>query len=414
MLARQRLRAVVRSARVSYGEVLDFVDGNPCVASWLKKFTLAPRNVKRISGSRLNKARILCRFFKWLRVRGIVLSPQELLDLQLKKRQSSSVQDRQWLLRLVLAHTRDNPDFERYADMRKYDFFVTVKSFCDYHEVVLTTAKGVFGRKRKKKNHRKQITTSDAKKFLGHVSQRDRTICIMSLQGGLEIGAILNKFSYMWHSQVKPQLDAGCERMKIEFEERKANDTWYFTYISRDAIHELKKWLQERKRIVETAVADGKNISKEILEGEPIFITSRATPLTEDYFVSQFSKKMKGKVTTHMFRKLFKSEASVPDRGIDRNYVEFWMGRAEAANRLNPMDATGGTYDRTPEIYEKTHEKEYAKLEPYVNIYSGIQRRPLSEEDRVWMKFTDALRETLESDPDKMDALVKFVKDLPA
>ena len=41
----------------------------------------------------------------------------------------------------------------------------------------------------------------------------------------------------------------------------------------------------------------------------------------------------------------------------------------------------GGIYDRSPEIYDSAIEEEYAKLEPYINIYSSsvvsMQRDPL-------------------------------------
>ena len=68
-------------------------------------------------------------------------------------------------------------------------------------------------------------------------------------------------------------------------------------------------------------------------------------------------------------RKLFKTEASIPERGIDRNVVEFWLGH------VNALDSMGGVYDKTPEIHEDVIEKEYAKLEPYINIYSGVSLR---------------------------------------
>ena len=392
---------------VSKREIDEFLDANPVVSGWLRKFRSSPEG--GLSGSKLNKARILCRFFKWLRVvKNVDLSPSELLDRQLRLRQSASVQNRQWLLKLVLEHSRDNPEFEGFAGGRKYDIFSSIKNFCDYHEVSLTTAKGVFGRKRKRKNRRKQIRVEELKQLLGSMSQRDRTISIIQFQSGMEIGAVLYKFNYMWHSQIQPQLDAKRHRVKIEFDERKGNDTPYFTFISRDAVHELRKWLLERQKIVDKLLADRKQLPRETVEGEPIFITSRGTPLRESQYLRQFNKRMKGKVVTHMFRILFESEAKVPSRGIDKDYIKFWMGH------ITDLDDAGGTYDRNPEIREEVVEEEYAKLEPYINIYSGVQRRPLSEEDQVWMKFTDALRETLESDPDKMDALLKFVKDLPA
>ena len=76
-------------------------------------------------------------------------------------------------------------------------------------------------------------------------------------------------------------------------------------------------------------------------------------------------KKKAWEQVSHMFRKLFKTEASVPERCIDRNIVEFWMGHG------NGIEAVGGAYDRNPEIREDVIEKEYVKLEPYINIYTS-------------------------------------------
>ena len=45
---------------------------------------------------------------------------------------------------------------------------------------------------------------------------------------------------------------------------------------------------------------------------------------------------------------------------------------------MNALDSMGGVYDRTPEIHEDVIEKEYAKLEPYVNIYRGVSLRERS------------------------------------
>ena len=363
VLDRRTARAP-RILRCSKAEVADFVKENGCVASWLRKYACGPDG--GLSGSRLSRARVLCRFFKWLRLEEeIFLSPSELLKVQAKKRKSDDPVERQWLLNLVLAHSRDNPQFADYSDMRRVDIFQMVKSFFDRYEVPLTIAKNVYGRRRKKKNHRKQIMLGEAKKVLGFLSQRDRTVLFIQLQSGMGLGEVLNKFNYMWHSQVKPQLDAGYQRLKIEFDERKGNGTWYFTYISRDAIHELRKWLRERERIVQSLVAEGKEVSKDVVEGEPIFITSRGNKIWQQSFCRQLKEKSGGRVTSHMFRKLFESEAKVPDRGIGLEYVKFFMGH------VPQMDEAGGIYDRNVEIREEIFEKEYAKIERFINIYSS-------------------------------------------
>jgi len=253
---------------------------------------------------------------------------------------------------------------------------MTVRSFFDYHEVPLTTAKNVYGKRRKKKNHRKQIDLTEAKELLGQLSQRNRTILLIMLQSGMEIGAVLKKFGYMWHTQVKPQLDMGKRRMKIELDDRKGGGNWYFTCISRDAIHELRKWLEQRRHIIQSLLEDHKQIQKSVIEGEPIFITRKGTPLKTTHFAHQLQMKTNGKVTSHVFRKLFKSEASVPDRGISRKIVEFWMGY------FNGIDAVGSVYYKSPEIHEEVFENEYARLEPFINIYSSPRTVQRTDRDQ--------------------------------
>ena len=70
-----------------------------------------------------------------------------------------------------------------------------------------------------------------------------------------------------------------------------------------------------------------------------------------------------------MFRKLFKSEASVAGRGIDQRYVEFFMGHAGGLAKI------GGIYDRSPELHEPIFGAEYRKIAPYINIYTGLIRK---------------------------------------
>jgi len=350
---------------VSDRELARFVEENKLVKFWCQKFSSGPKK-GWLSGSRRANARILCRFFKWLKiVKDVDLSPVEILDRQFELRKSPNLEDRHWLLNLVLEHSRDNPDFANYADVTKHGIFFVIKSFCNYCEVSLTMASNIYGRKRRRKRYRKQINLTEAKKVLGSANQRDRTILLIMLQSGMDIGHVLNKFNYMWHSQVKPQLDAGCERLKIEFDERKGHGRPYFTYISRDAIHELEVWLRERQKITDNLLSEGKRLDRTLIEDEPIFITRYGKPLRSNQFLKQFNRKMQGRVTTHMFRKLFKSEASVPDRAIDRDIVEFWMGH------INGIDAIEEKHCGTPEIHEEVFEKEYAKLEPFINIYSS-------------------------------------------
>lgn len=352
-------------------EVKTFVEENEVVRGFLSKYSSHKRKGQK--SSRDCYAENLCRYFKWLRVvKGWDVLPAELLNDQLHMYESMDISERRKHVRLALEFTRDNPDFSNLSDRRKYALFVTIKGFYEYNEVELTTAKGIFGKRQKRKHHPKQISMSDAGKILGVLGQRERTILLITLQSGLGIGDVLYKFGYMF-DKIKPQLEAGQQRVKIEIDERKGYGRWYFTYISCDAIYELKKWLALREKIVERAKKKFGGVSPEIEQGTPIFITNHATPYGENNFHRNYDNRIRYhrmknspyEKVSHMFRKLFKTEASIPDRGIDRNIIEFFMGHKEG------IEAVGGEYDRTPEIYEEIMEKEYAKLEPHINIYSS-------------------------------------------
>jgi integrase len=332
-------------------EIQAFLDENECVRSWAGKYDP--------NGTRKYYVHALCRFFKWLRVvKGIEISPKDLLNEQLQLRSRGDIEDRQRHLNMVLEHSRDNPDFKDLGQRRKHHIFIVVKSFYDFHDVPLTTSKGKFGKHKKRKYRPKQMSLAAAKKVLGVMNQRDRAILLCMLQSGMSIGDVINKFGQMLE-YVRSNLDA--ERIKISFDERKGNAFPYFTFISRDAIHELRKWFAIRDRLVRRhgdcpaifLAKNGEPLSLNSFEGSYLYHIRRAK-LKDGPF----------SVTSHMFRKLFKTESRAPERGIDQDIVEFMMGHASG------IEAVGGPYDKTTELYEGVIEREYAKLEPYLNIYT--------------------------------------------
>jgi len=365
--------------RFSYGvdrvEVESFVEGHRVVKGFLRKYKDSPGTVRQY-------ARTLCLFFNWLKKeKRLDLTPAEFLNEHLRKRGSLNVEDRRWALRLVLEFTRDNPDLKNRGDRYKYSLFMAIKQFFDYHEAELTSSKGVFGKHNKAKYKSKQMSTSDAKKVLGALSQRERAICMVMLQSGQGVGEVLNKLNFMY-DYVVGCIKAGAKRIRVDFEERKGNGFNYFTFVSRDAIQELKKWLAIRRRMLE----------RENAESSAIFITRTCKPLTVEQFQTRFADRVtRAKLKTgpftvrsHMFRKLFKTESRPPERGIDQDCIEFMMGHSGG------IEGVGGVYDRTPELYAGVIEREYAKLESYINIYSGktaeTEGLGMSEEDVETLK----------------------------
>jgi integrase len=340
-------------------EVEAFVAGSLCVKQFLRKYAESTRH---------NFSRYLCMFFKWMRLRkGLVLSPDEFLQQLCEKRLSALVRDRGWGRDLVLEFTRDNPDLKGKSHSLLYGaMYKSVNLFCKAHEVELTSARGAYGVKKKRKFRPAPYTVDLAKKALGVVSQRDRAICMLGLQTGQSIKQVLGDINDQYE-YVAREIAQGKRRIRFDFNERKSNDFPYYTFCSIDAITELQKWLPIRRKWL-----GGR-------KSPYLFIKRDGEKLTPEAWKSPFRERLqrhgvyKGPYTVifHMFRKIFESEASPPDRGISKDYVRFMMGHSIDDVNGDQLDIPGGTYDQAPFTHPSAVEREYAKLEPYLNIYSG-------------------------------------------
>ena len=374
--------------RLAYGvvgsEVQGFSDGDQFVSEFLARY-------QKHSRTWWAYASTVFMFFRWLRVvHGLRLGGKELLDEHVRCRSGLSVEDRRWALRLVLGFSRDNPDLRECSDGRKYQMFNVMKQFFDYHEAPLSSGKNIYGGHIRRKYRPRQISIEDAKRLLGFFNVRDRAILLVMLQSGMSIGDVLNKFNLML-PEVTAALKSNVQRFRVDFAERKGNGFNYFTFISRDALYELKKWMSLRLHWL-----DGRKDPGTIFIAKPIMIDDKpclvGRPLTVLSFEVNFirvARKMKIKngpwsVTPHMFRKLFKTESRAPERGIDQDFIEFMLGHSSG------IQAVGGIYDRTPELYAEVVEREYSKLEPFINIYSGkaaeTEGLGISEQDLASLK----------------------------
>lgn len=345
---------------VSRQEVDAFIQDNTCVQRFLKKYA---------QSTRYNFSRYLCMFFKWLRLRkDLDLKPTEFLQLLCEKRQARSIEDRCWGKDLVLEYTRDNPDLKGKSHSLLYGaMFKSVNLFCKAHEVDLASARGAYGEKKRRKYRPAPYTVALAKKVLSVINQRDRAICMLGLQTGQGSEQVLGEINDQYDYVVK-EIQAGKRRIRFDFPERKGNGFRYYSFCSIDAITEIQKWLPIRKKWL-----GGR-------ESPYLFIKRDGTKMTPEAWKSPFRERLerhgiyKGpySVIFHMFRKIFESEASPPDRGISKDYVRFMMGHS-VDDVGDQLDVPGGTYDQAPFTHPDAVEREYAKLELYINIYSGVQ-----------------------------------------
>jgi len=365
---------------VSRGEVDAFVSENLCVRQFLGKYAEA---------TQYNFSRYLCMFFKWLRIRkGLELKPAEFLQILSEKRQSVKVEDRCWGRNLVLEYTRGNPDLKGKSYSLLYGAMLkSVNLFCKAHEVELASARGFYGEKKHRKYRPAPYTVALAKKVLAVVNQRDRAICMLGLQTGQSVRQVLCDINGQYEYIVQ-MIREGKRRIRFDFPERKGNGFPYYTFCSVDAITEVQKWLPLRRRWL----GEGSSPC--------LFIKRDGSKLTPEAWKSPFRERLerhgvyRGPYTVifHMFRKIFESEASPPDRGISKDYVRFMMGHA-VDDVGDGLDSPGGTYDQAPFTHPDAVEREYAKLEQYLNIYSGRAAESalsISDEDLASMK--DMLR----------------------
>ena len=350
----------------------------------LCKDELAAEFLKRFQDSTFKSyGEDLSIFFRWLKVRkGLVLSPSEFLRVHRQKRLSVDIGENRWALRLALEFSRDNPDFKERSGSHKYHLFSVVRSFCCYFEADLTSGKNVYGKRGARKYRPKQISVEVARRVLGVLPQREKTSCLIMLQSGMSVGDVLSKFSFQ-REYVEGCLKNGQKRVRVDVDQRKGNGFNYFTFISEDAIQELRKWLWLREGIVRKCTVEGKPVA------DTIFIKNNGGVFDLYDFEGNFGYHVaKAKLwdgpwslSSHMLRKLFKTESRPPERGIDQDCVEFMMGH------ISGIESVGGIYDRTPELAPEVIEKEYVKLEPYINIYTSkavqVEEKGKKELDEV-------------------------------
>lgn len=347
---------------VSQSEIGLFISGSQLVADFLGKYKDKPATFEKYS-------RGLCMFFKWLReVKGLKLGPEQFLDLLAEKRASRRAVELNWGKSLALQFSRDNVDLETRSDSTKLTSYLTpLKRFCEDCEVPLYTEQSVMGVVRRKFSE-PAYTVELAKKVLAVLNQRDRAVCMCMLQSGQSIHQVLVDLNLQCE-YVLGQIKQGRERIRVDFAERKGNNFPYHSFLSVDAITEVEKWLPKREQIIR---GTGKG-------SELLFITELGDACMPKKWLVEYTHIMQRhglwtgplSVRSHMFRKIFQSEASPPDRGISKEYVAFMMGHCSGTEVIKKQDMPGGVYDNAPRIYLDVVEREYQKLEPYLNVYSG-------------------------------------------
>jgi len=86
------------------------------------------------------------------------------------------------------------------------------------------------------------------------------------------------------------------------------------------------------------------------------------------------------------------------------------MGHAVDDINGDQLDIPGGTYDQAPFTHPDVVEREYSKLEPYLNIFS--QRSGEDSGLALKVKFAKTLDRYFDENPGKEEKFQEFLKGL--
>ena len=381
----------------------EFVEQNPTVKNWLEELARKSKDTAIQYG---------CQFYNywlWLKEKEYANVEQLLGEYkQLKGR------GEEWKhIELIKAYIFEK---KAYKSQGNRDMVVySVRSWYKYNRCELPREKidtsiTEFDRQRlREKLSLKPMTLEDFRILISPMKVREKAVMLTLLQSGMGVGEFCHQFNVCtcreeWLRngnghvcepvKVMKQLREGKPLIKIELVGRKSNPRPYHTYIGRDAIEELKRYLKFRSELIQNARERSKELEElettggymkedekktlkrykkllphltpEWTHGEPIFISNFLNPIGTaniESFVREY-KKVTGlsdkQFTPHNCRDLFKTECS--HRGVRDIISEFWYGHS--------LDAYG--YNQLDRLYPEDFEREYLKVEESLNILSHV------------------------------------------
>lgn len=217
------------------------------------------------------------------------------------------------------------------------------------------------------------------KKMVLASNECHQAVWICLFQGGLGQNEFF-RWNESGYEDLIQQLRGNPEQIRIDIAGRKhtKNDYQYYTFIGRDAITFIRKWLKKR--------GDSPG---------PIFTNQRSNAVNatslHHYWMrklrrlgfvekkSEYSGNRYG-LNIHEIRDLFRSRWRLT--GVDKDVAEFFMGHKEALDKLG--------YDKSPYHYPDWYAEQYNEAQPFLNIFSeDPQHVPRKEVDAQRRKIAE-------------------------
>jgi len=392
----------------------EFVERNVCVKQWLEE---RERRSSKTSGIYKH---LIYHYYLWLKENTDFQDMQALLeDFKAKKRENEEYFHIDLVKRYVL-----NDRMKLKSKAHRNQVLSCIKAFYESNNCALPkkkidlTVRDVDTQRIREGLGLKPMTLTDLEQLVKPMKIREKAVLTIMLQSGLGVGEFCNEFNICkcredWlrngnnhvcePSKVMKQIREGTHPVKIQIAIRKSNTNPYYTFIGRDGVETLKRYMSFRGLLIQRAQDTLKkleekerrglklqerelktinnfreklqNLTPEWSHKQPIFITNQLNPISEGViqtFVKNY-KRLTGLIdrhfTPHTCRDTFKTECA--HAGVDNTISEFFIGHS--------LDQYG--YNQLDKLHPEDFVREYLKVEPALNIISHTGRPIVSAND---------------------------------
>jgi len=230
--------------------------------------------------------------------------------------------------------------------------------------------------KKRRKTRDRIPSYEELREILKNTDLMGRTLFLMMASSGMRIGEMLE----LKKGDIE-FLDSGIGKVKLRADYTK-NKEPKTTFISREAVDELKKWLKAKK--------DKKKKNGESFAGKTIFpvsqrnVRAKLNKALEEAGLDERNDNGRRKIHPHSLRKFFRTKL-VNSKHINRDHVEKLMGHK------------GYLTDSYVRLREEELAERYRKAQRYVTVFErGVKWEDMKE-----------LRETAKEQEKKIEALKK-------
>ncbi len=321
-------------------------------------------------------------FLRWLRVRGIGLTPDQLVKDNLVCIFNSDPTD----VHTKRKHT-DWLDLFVNGQMLEKGYSESHRRLCAAGVAQLYKRNdsplfGDFSVSRQPPGEQpKPLTGDDIRQVLKSLPLGVRTPLLLEWQSGMEIGRVLG---LVW-GKVSEGLESKECPMKLQFGGRKNHRRPYSTFLGVDSVEHLRMWRQKRIEL------SGRELSPD----ELVFSGKRETGANawwlDDQLKAGAAKLFRERLVkngaagswhTHALRHSFSTECAHAE--VKPEVREYWMGHLQGISWVY----------QHPELHEEDLVREYRKVEPFVSLSQteAILKGEFEEERVSWIKEIQNLK----------------------